>query len=157
MQKKKRNERTKLDLCQGREMKSTKKSSLFANNPTIPEIDEYVQTLLSQNFKNSILGKSWKQPRKRSLAVSHRWTPCRYILISYVFEAEWKHPTSRDEHFRSPVWNRNSTSVVWLMFKRDPSRRFSPDKMWSSNLKQAVVWRGNTNTRSYSDSILVPR
>jgi len=38
--KKKRNERVKLDLCQGKEMKSTKKSSLFANNPTIPEIEE---------------------------------------------------------------------------------------------------------------------
>ena len=41
-QRKKRSERVKLDLCQGKEMKSSKKSSLFANNPTIPDIDEYV-------------------------------------------------------------------------------------------------------------------
>jgi hypothetical protein len=41
--KKKRSERVKLDLCQGREMKSPKRSSLFTNNPTIPDIDEYVQ------------------------------------------------------------------------------------------------------------------
>ena len=41
--KKTRNERAKLDLCQGREMKSSKRSSLFTNNPTIPDIDEYVK------------------------------------------------------------------------------------------------------------------
>ncbi|CAF2426554.1 unnamed protein product [Rotaria sp. Silwood2] len=38
--KKKRHERVKLDLCQGREMKSSKRSSLFANNPTIPHIED---------------------------------------------------------------------------------------------------------------------
>ncbi|CAF1039716.1 unnamed protein product [Rotaria sp. Silwood1] len=38
--KKKRHERVKLDLCQGREMKSSKRSSLFTNNPTIPHIED---------------------------------------------------------------------------------------------------------------------
>ncbi|CAF4092017.1 unnamed protein product, partial [Rotaria sordida] len=38
--KKKRHERVKLDLCQGREMKSSKRSSLFANNPTIPHVED---------------------------------------------------------------------------------------------------------------------
>jgi len=39
----KKKKRVKLDLCQGREMKSSKRSSLFTNNPTIPDIDEYIQ------------------------------------------------------------------------------------------------------------------
>ncbi|CAM4888793.1 unnamed protein product [Rotaria socialis] len=38
--KKKKNERAKLDLCQGREMKSPKRSSLFTNNPTIPQMED---------------------------------------------------------------------------------------------------------------------
>ncbi|UJR23602.1 hypothetical protein I4U23_026591 [Adineta vaga] len=53
--KKKRNERTKLDLCQGKEMKSTKRSSLFANNPTIPEIDEKVVETAKEEIFGSAL------------------------------------------------------------------------------------------------------
>jgi hypothetical protein len=49
--KKKRNERVKLDLCQGKEMKSPKRSSLFTNNPTIPEIDEYVPKISNSDRK----------------------------------------------------------------------------------------------------------
>jgi hypothetical protein len=52
--KKTRNERTKLDLCQGREMKSSKRSSLFANNPTIPDIDEYVKRRISLIKKTNL-------------------------------------------------------------------------------------------------------
>ncbi|CAF0925115.1 unnamed protein product [Adineta steineri] len=49
--KKKQNERVKLDLCQGREMKTSNRSSLFSNNPTIPEIDEkHVETANEEIF-----------------------------------------------------------------------------------------------------------
>ncbi len=80
-----RNERTKLDLCQGREMKSSKRSSLFANNPTIPDIDEYVKrriSLIKKELTYFIIEKTSKQQMKKYLVQHHRWIQWQYILIS---------------------------------------------------------------------------